>query len=115
MYKSFNPGSCFRHGQILQQCSQLHDEGNLSCRKIFPDTDGSDQGQRHQHICLDVKGGDQPCHGLHDNGNATENDGDPGGVKRKRHQVKKTDDKGNASQHKKCNIFFHRKTSFLYP
>ena len=50
--------------------AQLHDKGHLAGGEILADADGGDQGQRHQYIRLDVKGGDQPDDGFQDDGNA---------------------------------------------
>ena len=58
MHQFFNTRSRSGHRQIFQQRSQLHDESDLSCGKIFSDDDRCHESDGDQHIGFDIKG----CH-----------------------------------------------------
>ena len=102
----FNPGSGLCHRQFLQQSAQLHDKGHLAGGKDLSDADRRDQCQGNQHIRLDVKSRDQSNDRLQNDGDAAQNNGDPGHVKGKRLDFQQTANDCDAGDHQECDILF---------
>ncbi len=130
MYQLLNscPRSC--HRQLLEQGAQLHDHRHLARSKNFPDADGSDQRQRHQHICLDVEGRDQSDKGLQKDGHPAQDNRNPCHIKRERFPFQQTADHRSARNDQQRRVLcgsselqqrfqllhcmLHRRVSFLY-
>lgn len=106
VHQLFDAGAGLGHRQILQQGAQLHDEGHLAGGEVLPDADGGDEGQGHQHVGLDVEGGDKTDDGLQNDGDAAENDGHPRGVKGQRQQPEDADQQRKAGEDQKHDVLF---------
>ena len=84
VHQLLNPGSGFRHGQLLQKTAQLHDKSHLTGRKNLPDGHGRDQRQRHQHVRFDIKRRHQADDGLQNDRHTAQDDGHPSHIQLKR-------------------------------
>lgn len=73
MDKLFNSGTGAGDGQFLKQRAELHDEGDLACSENLADTDGGDECQGYEHVCLDVECGHKSDHSFQDDGQAAKN------------------------------------------
>ena len=104
MHQLLDAGPRPCHRQLLQQPAQLHDKGHLSGGEILSDQHGGDQGQRHQHIGLDVKCRDQPDNGLQNDRHAAQKDGDPCHIKGKGLKPEQTAQNRSARYRKKRDI-----------
>ena len=102
LYARAGPG----HGQFLQQAAQLHDEGHLAGGKVLADGHRGDQGQGHQHIRLDVKGGDQSDDGLQNDGDTAQDNSDPRYVKGKGLDAEQAQQYGGPGDGQQRNVLF---------
>ena len=82
------------HGAFLQQGAQLHDEGHLTGGEDLADDDGRQQGQRDQHVGLDVEAREQAFGAFLDDGHAAQQHGQPGRVHRTGDNFQKTQQQG---------------------
>ena len=102
----FDAGPGLGDGQLLQQRAQLHDERNLSGGERLSDADGRDQRQRNQHVRLDVERGDKADHGLQNDGDAAQDDGDPRRIERERVDLQQAAQDRGPGDRKERDIFF---------
>ena len=89
------------HGQILQQCAQLHDKSYLSRSKVLPCSYGGYERQGYEHVCLNVKDGYQSHYCFQYDRHAAEYDSCPGGIKRQVHKVEQAYNKRNSPYRQK--------------
>ena len=73
-------------------------------REILTDDDGGDESDGHQYIGCNVKGSDKANDRFQDNGQAAENDCDPGGIKGERGMGQQARQESKAGNDEKCDV-----------
>ena len=110
----FNACAGFGNSQVLQQRAKLHDKGNLTGRKILPDTNRSNESKGHQHISFYIKSSDKPNHCLCQDRDAAKNNGNPCRIEWQRKQIKDTDYERKAGNGQEHNILFMPPSSIIH-
>lgn len=64
MDEPFDAGAGARHGELLEQPAELHDEGDLARSEVLADEDARDEGERDEHVGRDVELGHKADDGL---------------------------------------------------
>ena len=95
-----------RHGQFLEQGTELHDKRDLAGGKVLADAERRDQRERDEHVGLDVERRHKADDGLQNDGDAAENDRDPRRVERQGEKIENADDQRDAGDHKQCDVLF---------
>ena len=106
MHELFDSCSCFCYSKIFKQSTELHNKGNLTCSKVLTDAHRCDEGKGNKHVCFNIKSGYKTDNSFHNNGQTTENNGNPSYIKRQGYQIKNTNDESNSGKNKTHNILF---------
>ena len=90
MNQLFDSGSGSGYSKLFQKSAKLHNKCHFSGRKILSNAHRSDQRQRYQNVCFDVKFRHQSNDGFQNNRKSAQHNGNPGHVKGERGNSQQT-------------------------